>query len=1092
MYKLLFLLLLLSVTTIAQTTKSSLSGKVVSETGEVLTGVSVLVTHLATGTIYGCSSNAYGAYFLPEVKPGGPYLVEFSRLNYKKHQVTGVFFKLDESLIINITLFDYTNTLAEIKIESTAGNNTSSTEKTGMAYHTSRQSITLLPSIKRSISDFIKLNPQSYGAAIAGGNYRQNFITIDGSEFNNNFGVGENLPGNGAQPVALDAIAEISVNTAPYQSIWQSGFIGSAVNIVSRTGSNNTTGSVYTYFHNQNNYGYQVGHTSIGKRPVSYHLEGFRIGGPIVKNKLFYFFNYEQEQEQYQPQIFEAATTAQPFGSSSTIARPTANELDNISNFLAVNYGYDTGPYQDYSFNNKSHKLLARLDWNIAKNNTFNIRYNQLQSIRPEMLNGSRSPLTPYAASSGRRTANALSFSNSNFSTRSNFYSLAAEWNMQISNNLSNTIRSSYTRQQEPRTSESQPFPFVDILKDGVPFTSFGYEPFTYGNKRDVTVLSITDQLHWKQRKNLWIAGLQADYSKTKNSYMPFGTGYYTYASWDDFATGKNPVDYALTYPINNQQEIPAYSFDYLNLSAFIQQNMVFNDRMKLTMGLRADLAIFPQELAQNELLATLRFANNLQLNTSLLPKPSIVLAPRLAFNYDLTPNKVLQLHAGTGLFTGRIPYVWIISQARYSGMYQLTQTWQGQQHVPGPFEAVTQYSSGHQTSSSLPSITSILSRDIKMPQSWKSNLGVTLHLSNGFTATLDAIFNRDIRGISFRNVNLNAPVTLNIPGYPDHRLVYPASNSQKYINTLNSSGVPDATATSALNAVYVYNSSKGYYFTSIAQIEKKINSRLNFSLAYARSMARNYHDGDGDQTLSALQSTPSVDGINNPALGYAGYVMPHKVASTLTYSIKYAKNLKFSLGLVYQGLNEGRFSYTYASDFTRDGTNKSLIYIPANPSEIRFSPLTIQTGQTKEIFSSQQQSDAFFSYIEQDKYLKTRKGQYAERNGVLLPWRHQFDLKLSHDFDLDVKGQRHTIQVTGDILNLGNLIHSSWGLRKMANTSSILIPSNLDEVKPNGTTIPTFNLATVGGKLPTETFRNDFSVHSTYLMQFGIRYLFD
>lgn len=1089
---LLYILLFISVTAVAQTTKSSLSGKVVTETGEVITGVSVSATHLPTGTIYGCAVNSYGAYFLPELKPGGPYLIEFSSLNYKKHQVPGIFLKLDEPLILNVSLESLVNTLAEIKITSVPGNKTSSTEKIGPVYNTGQRSIELLPSIKRSISDFIKLSPQAFGAAIAGGNYRQNFITIDGSEFNNNFGVGENLPGNGAQPVALDAIAEISVNTAPYNSIWESGFIGSAVNIVSRTGSNNTTGSIYTYFHNQNNYGYHIGETSIEKRPVSYHLEGFRIGGPLIKNKLFYFFNYEQEQEQYQPQTFEAATTANPFGSSSNIARPTANELNNISNFLAVNYAYNTGPYQDYSFNNKSNKLLVRLDWNIAKNNTFSIRYNQLKSSRPELLNGSRSPLTPFSLSFGRRTANALSFSNSNFNTLSNFYSLAAEWNKQVNNNFSNTLRGSYTRQHEPRTSESQQFPFVDILKDGVPFTSFGYEPFTYGNNRDVTVLSITDQLHWKQRKNIWVAGFQTDYSKTKNSYMPFGTGYYTFASWDDFATGKKPVDYALTYPLNNQQKITEYSFDYLNISAFVQQTTPISNRIKLTIGLRADLPLFPQALAQNELLAKLRFAENVQLNTSQLPKPSILLAPRLAFKYDLTKDKLVQLNIGTGIFTGRIPYVWIISQARYSGMYQLTQTWQGQQNVPGPFSPVQQYTSGSTQSTSLPSVTSVLSRDFKMPQAWKSNIGLALNLSNGFTATLETIFNKDVRGILFKNINLKTPIPINIKGYPDNRLMYPASNSQKYINPLNLAGLPDVNGTSALNAVYVYNSSKGYYFTSIAQIEKKLTNHFNFTIAYAKSTARNYNDGDGDQTLSALNATASINGINNPSLGYAGYVMPDKVASTLTYTIQYAKNLKFSVGIVYQGMNEGRFSYTYAKDFTRDGTNKSLIYVPKNPSEISFSPLILQIDQTTQTFSSQQQSDAFFNYIEQDKYLKTRKGKYAERNGALLPWRQQFDLRLSHDLYVDIKGQRNILQLTCDILNLGNLINHSWGLKKIANTSSILVPSNLDDIKPNGSTIPTFQLTTVGDKLITDTFRNDYSINSTYLIQFGIRYLFD
>lgn len=1093
MQKLLFyVLLFFSVTTAAQTTKSSLSGKVVTESGAVVSGVSVLVTHLPTATIYGCSSSANGSYFMPELKPGGPYLIEFSSLNYKKYSVPGIYLKLDEPLVLNVRLESLINTLAEVSIKLPRGSKVMGVNAGGPIYNSSRQSLELLPSVKRSLNDFIRLNPQTFGAAIAGGNYRQNFITIDGSEFNNNFGVGENLPGNGSQPVALDAIAEISVNTAPFNAIWESGFIGSAVNIVSRTGSNTASGSVYTYFHNQSNYGDHVDQVQIENRPVTYHLEGFRMGGPLLKNKLFYFFNYEQEEEQYQPQTFTAATTAQPFGSSANIARPTASELDNISNFLAVNYGYNTGPYQDYSFKNKSGKLLVRLDWNIKKNNTFSLRYNQLKSSRPEMLNGSRSPLTPFSVSFGRRNANALSFSNSNFNTLSNFYSLAAEWNMQISTDLSNTLRGSYTKQHEPRTSNSQQFPFVDILKDGIPFTSFGYEPFTYGNNRDVTVYSVTDQIRWKHARNLWVAGFQADYSKTKNSYMPFGTGYYTYDSWDDFATGKDPVDYALTYPLNNRQQVPEYSFDYLNISGFGQQTSSIGERLNLTIGLRADLPIFPQALPQNKLLAKLTFADDLQLNTADLPKANILLAPRLAIKYDLTRDKRLQLKVGSGIFTGRIPFVWIISQARYSGMYQLTQTWQGPDRVPGPFNAVQQYATGNEQSPSLPSITSILSKDLKMPQVWKSNIGLALNLSNGFRATVETIFNKDIRGINFKNVNLTTPVPLNIAGYPDNRLVYPASNSQKYINPLNSAGLPDANGTSALNAVYVYNSSKGYYFTGIARVEKTFSNHFNFTLAYARSTARNYNDGDGDQTLSALNATASVSGLNSPELGYAGYVMPDKVVSTLMYSINYARNLRFSVGLVYQGMNDGRFSYTYTKDFTRDGTNKSLIYVPLNPSEIRFSPLTVSIDQTIQTFSSAQQSDAFFNYIAQDKYLKTRKGKYAERNGALVPWRQQFDLKLSHDFLINVKGQKNTLQLTCDILNLGNLIQHSWGLKKIPNSNAILSPSNLDEVKINGDTVPTFQLATVGGKLVTETFRNDYSINSTYLMQFGIRYLFN
>ncbi|HEY0176149.1 MAG TPA: TonB-dependent receptor, partial [Pedobacter sp.] len=443
-------------------------------------------------------------------------------------------------------------------------------------------------------------------------------------------------------------------------------------------------------------------------------------------------------------------------------------------------------------------------------------------------------------------------------------------------------------------------------------------------------------------------------------------------------------------------------------------------------------------------------------------------------------------------IFTGRIPFVWIISQARYSGMYQLTQTWQGQQNTPGAFDPVPQPPVPSNNSGSLPSVTSVLSRNFKMPQTWKSSIGLDLKLPADFNGTLEAIFNRDFRGIIFKDLNLVNPVPLNIAGYPDNRLVYPAGNSEKFINPLNSSGLPDKNGNSALNAVVVSNSSKGYYFSAMAQIERKISSDLSFSLAYIKSTAKNYNDGDGDQTQSALNATPSVSGINQLALGYAGYVMPDRIVSTLTYSKQYAKHLKFSVGLIYQGANDGRFSYTYSRDFTRDGTNRSLIYVPASPSEIKFSPLTVSVNNTTTTYSSQQQSDAFFQYIAQDAYLGNRKGKYAERNGAMLPWRQQFDLRLSHDFFLERKGRKNTIQLSCDIINAGNLLNPDWGLKKLVNATSILVPSNLDQVKPGGKTLPSFQLATVGGKLVTETFRNDYSINSTYMMQFGIRYLFD
>jgi hypothetical protein len=861
---LMLFILLQSISAAGQTTRTTLSGRVTGENETVISAAYVTLTHLPTGTVFGCASNQSGNYLFADLKPGGPYQVEITFAGFNKYQATGIYFKLDEPSVLNITLESSVNDLPEVKITASRSGKLPQAKKSGPSFNIHYQDISLLPTVRRSIADFIKLSPQAFGSAIAGGNYRQNFITIDGSEFNNNFGVGENLPGNGAQPIALDAIAEIAVSAAPYHAIWESGFIGSAVNIVTRSGSNKTEGSVYSYFRNQNTYGYQAGNLQIEKRPLGYHLEGMRLGGPIIKNKLFYFLSFEQETEKYQPQTFQAATTEMPYGSSQNVARPTDVELNTIRDYLLDTYNYETGPYQGYDFKNKSNKFLLRLDWNLAKNSTLSIRYNQLHSSRPELVNGSRSPLVAYSSSFGRRSLNALPFSNANFNTSSDFYSLSAEWNSRIKQQVTNTMRASYTRQYEPRVSDSGIFPFVDILKDGIPFTSFGYEPFTYGNSRDVYVLSFTDRVNWTSGKSTWSAGMQTDYSNTKNSYMPFGTGYYTYASWEDFTAGKNPVDYAVTYTPENQKSPPQYSFDNLNASAFMQYSSSFNDRLSFTVGLRGDLPVYLKSLAENQLLASLTFADGLHLHTSRLPKPTLLFAPRLAFNYDLTSNKSIKLRGGTGIFTGRIPFVWIISQARYSGVNQLTQTWQGSQNTPGAFNPDQNQQYSPSQGNALPSVISVLSRDFKMPQSWKSSVGIDINLPFGFFGSAEAIYNSDINSILFRDVNLVNPASLNIPGYPDHRMVYPTSNNLKFINPLNGWGQYDKNGNSALNAVEITNSSKGYYFSATGQIQKRIGKEFNFLLAYSRSVARNYNDGDGDQTLSALNATPSVSESTN------------------------------------------------------------------------------------------------------------------------------------------------------------------------------------------------------------------------------------
>ncbi|MEO3403971.1 carboxypeptidase regulatory-like domain-containing protein [Mucilaginibacter sp. CAU 1740] len=1079
---------------LAQTTKSNLSGIVYDSNKVAIEGAIVRIVYQPASTQYGCSSNKAGRFYLPDLKPGGPYQIEISYTGYEPFIQQNVYLGLDEPEVLNVVLKNKQTQLQEVRVSASPINRPAlTTAQTGPSVKNNRQNLNSLPTIKRSVNDFIRLTPQSFGPAIAGGNYRQNFITIDGSEFNNNFGVGDNLPGNGAQPVSLDAIDRLSVNVAPFNAIWESGFIGSTINITTRTGSNHTEASVYRFYRNQNSYGYHAGNASFDKRNLSYHQDGIRIGGPIVANKLFYFFSAEGENEKYNPQQLIPATTDMPYGSGPNTARPTVTELNQIGSYLRDTYRYDPGSYGNYEFENKSYKILGRIDWNIGDNNTFSIRYNQLVSTRPELVNGSRSPLTAFPAGAGRRSINALPFSNSNFSTQSNFYSLAAEWNAKLNSGVYNTFRASYTRQYEPRQSDSKPFPFVDILKDGIPFTSFGYEPFTYGNSRNVTLASVIDYVNWSHNKNNWLAGAQVDYSRTSNTYIPFGTGYYTFASWDDFVSGKSPVDYAITYSTTPGTAQPSYNFKYANLALFAQNTIILGKRSSITAGFRFDIPWFPEGLAENEDIAKLSFANGLHLHTSQLPFVSLLLSPRVGFSTYLGREEKLRLRGGTGVFTGRIPFVWIISQARYSGLQQVTQTWQGKQNTPGPFSPDPQkYIPDISTQQpGLPAITSVLSKEFKMPQTWKSSIALDVRLPAGFTGTAEVLYNKDINAIVFTDANLVMPKHLNIADYPDNRLVYPAANNQRFINPLNAVGMPDAKGNSPFNAVVVSNSSRGYYWSATFQLERKIWGGFSMSAAYIKSMAKNLNDGDGDQTLSALYAKPTVNGINTPELGYAGYVSPNRVVASFIYRKHYLKKFIVSAGLVYQGAVDGRFSYTYAQDFNHDGTNKSLIYVPRNPSEITFVPLAVNQPD-KITYTAAQQSDAFFKYIDQDAYLRKRKGQYAERNGATLPWRNQWDFKLTHDFILSDKVVKHTLQLSWDVFNVGNLLNKNWGLKKLVNANSILMPANLPDVKAGGNIKPTFQLATVGGRLITDTFKNDVSLNSTYSMQIGLRYLFN
>ncbi|MBE0676211.1 MAG: TonB-dependent receptor, partial [Bacteroidales bacterium] len=1019
-----------------------------------------------------------------------------SFIGYEKASYEDVTLALGESFVINSQLAESRAALGEVVVVA-AKPPVFNSEKNGASININNRQMTVMPTISRSINDITRLTPQANGNQIGGGNYRQNFITVDGAQFNNAFGIGTNLPGNGT-PISLDALDQISVNITPYD-VRQSGFIGASVNAVTRSGDNEFRASVYTYMQDERYKGNKVGDAEpFDKSPASYNLIGMRLGGPIIKNKLFFFLSYEKEKSEIPGPSRVASTASTPPDYPNNIARPTETQLQLISDYLKETYGLETGPYQGYAFESPGQKFLARLDWNIAANHKFNVRYSLMESKDPSNPSTSYSPFS--SLYTGRRTdMDAMWFQNSGYFQERNFYSLSSELNSYFGGGrFANTLRFTYSFQDEPRsTGGNKDFPFVDILLDDRVYTSFGTELFSYGNLREVTTITITDDFSWSMGINNFTAGLQYETNDTKNGFQRFGTSFYVFNSWEDFVGGNDPRAYGHTFSNTPGYEQAFPTFKFRQYSAYIQDEVVVSPKFRFIAGLRFDLPTYPDPLAEHPIVSTLEFGDNMY-STATLPKERVMFSPRLGFNYDFKGDRSLIMRGGTGIFTGRVPFVWIVGQAGDAGMLQTTEYFGSSTGtVPYPFSPnikehypATQPAVG----TVVPRTFTMISEDFKMPQSWKSSLAFDARLPWGLKATIEGIYNKDINTAFFVNRGLKDPTPLNVAGYPDNRLIYPyttsATNFNKYYQIINSAGtVVTPGSGNGVSPIVLENRKGGYYYSVTAKLEKSFDRGFSAMVAYTHSEAKNLVDGGGDQASSAWNGNPNVNGANSAELSWASYVVPDKIIASASYRLEYFKFGATSLSFFYEGGAQGRFSYVYTSNVLRDGAgSNNLIYVPRDASEITFVDQTVNSV----LWTAAAQSEAFFKYIDQDKYLSSRKGMYAERNGAVFPWRNQVDFKIMQEFFVNVAGKRNTFQVSLDILNLGNLLNSDWGKSARFNQGNILNMNNNSSVIAGGAVKPTYRLNPLNNQMISTTFSDNIGYGSTYSMQLGIRYIFN
>ena len=1077
-------------------TTSSMSGKVLDSKGSPLAGASIVATHVPSGTTYATMADNTGNYTIQNMRVGGPYTVKVSFIGFAASSYTDIVLKLGETFQQDAQLGEATTTLQEVVVTGGLRNSILSSERSGPQTNVSNREISTLPTISRAITDFTKFSPQAQGTSFGGRDGRFNTITIDGAAFNNNFGLSSNpLPGGEAQPISLDAIEEISVNVAPYD-IRMSQFTGASINAVTRSGDNTFKGSVYTFLRPKSFTGAKVeGNNVVGAHSRSQQTFGARVGGAIIKDKLFFFLNGEYEKVSI-PGVDWQPSTNGVADAAKMISRTTEADLVRVKDFLQSHYNYDPGKYKDFDpFHNKNHKILARIDWNITPNHKLTIRYNDVVGTSDQQTNASSGPPNN-ARNSGRISSQSLAFSNAFYGFKNTVRSITGELNSSFAQKFSNKLLTSYTYIQDTRTSNSKYFPFVDIWQDGDQYMSFGYELFSYHNNVVNKTLSFTDNLSLNLNSHTLTVGASFDRLFFLNSYIREGTSYYRYNSVDDFINGADPIGFGVTYGYNGN-DAPGADLTFGFGGLYIQDEWAALPNLKVTYGLRLERAFYLNSMENNPAISDLTFRDGQKMDVGSWPKSHLLVSPRAGFNWDVFGDRSFKVRGGTGLFTGLLPFVWFTNQPTNSGMIQVPEIGWG----PGNANlAGLQFNPDYkafianrpdlfpQSPSSLPSGSALaqVGKNFRLPQVWRSSIGFDVELPWNMVFTGEAMFSKDINAIKQVNIN-EAPMTGWMAG-PDHRPYWAAS---KVLNNISS-------------AMELRNASQGYQYSFTAELTRNFSYGFSGMFAYTYTMAKDLTTNPGSNAYSAFTSNTSVGSLNDPGLSYSGFAVPHKLIGDISYRVDYAKIFSTTISLVYQGYQTGRWSYTYSNDLNGDGNSSDLMYIPSAQNELKFNDYKNMTAVSEQA--------AFWDYVQSDKYLRNHKGQYAERFGVVQPWLHRFDLKFIEEVASNLgTNRKYTVQFSLDLLNIGNALdnffyrtgitreYHGWGAYSVNPLASNPGSSN-DNLRPltvvtkgTATQEPVYRLnANSIEEFRTKTFMTKYvSTSSTWGCLMGIRLIF-
>lgn len=1065
----------------AQETTSEIQG-IVSDGKAGLAGVNVVAVHQPTGTKYSTSTRTDGRYNLPNLKIGGPYSITVSFIGFKTETENDVTLLLGQTHKSNFVLRETATTLKEVVV-TTGQNKVFNSSRNGSQEIISRRLIESVPNVNRSWKDLVKLVPSQNNLSFGGMSSQLNNVTLDGANFNNSFGLGDGTLGGqtGAQPISLDAVEQIQVNVSPFD-VKYGGFAGGSINTVTRSGKNQAFGSVYQYIKNKNLQGYKVGDITMPEQPFTYDLKGFTVGGAIVKNKLFFFVNGEQESRK-EPGTQWIASDANNNPNGINVSQAKAADLDALRNFLIEKYNYDPGTYQGYQYGSVSKRLTAKLDWNINSKNSFSLKYTMLRSSADIPASNSGS----INSSNGRRPGpTAMPFFGSGYVINNNADIIIGELNTRFSNSANNKLQIGYTRLRDFRSSlSSGDFPQVDILDgNGLPYTTFGYERFTYGNVLNTDVFQINNIFNLYKGKHEFTFGTQNSFKQYSNGFSPSYAGAFRFNSLADFyasAAGTKPAAvYDLSYSLTNG--FPLVGPKNTELSLFAQDKFRMKDNFTLTYGIRADYVSFADNFLYNPVVDTLsKFYDGVRLNTGLVPKASLQISPRVGFNWDVFNDQTLQVRGGTGLFQGPPPFVWISNQASNSGMALFGSITNGTGYMFSP--DINAYRPTPTAGLSKSYSLNVTDPNYKFPQVWKTTLAVDKKIL-GWTVTAEGTYIKNINATVFQNVVL--PSTGNTI-LSDGRVRFGKRSVYDATGAANTAANPNIG-----NAIYMTNANIGYVLFGTLQVQRQFKD-LAVNASYTRQVAKDATI-NGSTAFTMWGARPTSTNPNNFEAGYSNNYLPHRIVASMVYGKELIKNTKTSIGLLYEGSPnplQSSLSYTYAGDLNNDGFNgNDLMFVPANASQIKLTNASAVNGvaDTRTQTELWNQLDAFISG---NPYLNSRRGQFAERQALVLPWVHRLDLNFTQDVYVKYKNTKHTLRFTADIYNFTNLISSQLGIQKIPTT---MTPLNFVKLDTDGKT-PIFSFPYLDGrnKVPyTDSFRDNVGFGSRWQMQLGVRYIFN